>query len=209
MIIAMHIVVKGTIDLLTPAANENNKNEKNVALKSNALYRSYFSKSNSALIDNAEDFEIVMPMYNLLEYSPNYSMISGSVWNYYRNEIVNVNDNDSDDKSLKYKINIVGKTPARPGNEGYANQPAVPTLNFEVTIPLKYLSNVWIFLDLPLINCEIELDLSWTKDCVLIEHHTQWAHHVESTLIRRRCYVDTSKTKFRRIFASFPLTFLM
>ena len=48
-------------------------------------------------------------------------------------------------------------------------KPAVPILNVEVTISPKYLSNFWRFLDLPLINCEIELDLSWAKDCVLIE----------------------------------------
>ena len=47
----------------------------------------------------------------------------------------------------------------------------VPNLNAEVTIPLKYLSNFWRFLDLPLINCDIELDLSWTKDFVLTEYH--------------------------------------
>ena len=47
----------------------------------------------------------------------------------------------------------------------------MPTLNVEVTIPLKHLSNFWRLLDLPLINCEIELDLSWKKDCVLIQHH--------------------------------------
>ena len=41
----------------------------------------------------------------------------------------------------------------------------------QITIPLKYLSNFWSFLDLPLINCETELDLSWTKDCLLIEQH--------------------------------------
>ena len=62
----------------------------------------------------------------------------------------------------------MGKTPQRPGNEGDANRPPVRTLNVEVTIPLKYLSNFWRSLDLPLINCEMELVLSWTKDCVLI-----------------------------------------
>ena len=60
-------------------------------------------------------------------------------------------------------------TPERSGNEGDTNRPPVQTLSVEVTIPLKYLSNFWRFLDLPLINYEIELDLSWTKDCVLIE----------------------------------------
>ena len=54
---------------------------------------------------------------------------------------------------------------------GDANRPQVPTLYIEVTVPLKYLSNFWRSLDLPLINCEIELDLSLTKDCVLIEQN--------------------------------------
>ena len=112
-----------------------------------------------------------MPMYNLLEYSQNYSMTSRSLWNYFRDKIDNINDNATDSKSFKYKTKIVRKTPARPGNEGDANRPAVPTLNVEVTVPLKYLSNIWRFLDLPLINCEIELDISLTKNCVLIEHH--------------------------------------
>ena len=117
-----------------------------------------------------------MLMYNLLEYNQNYSMTSGSLWNYYRDETDNVDDNASDDKSFNYKTKIVRKTPQspeRPGNEGDADQPlqpAVPTLNVEVTMPLKYLSNFWRLFYLPLINCEVELDLSWTKDCVLIEH---------------------------------------
>ena len=47
----------------------------------------------------------------------------------------------------------------------------MPTLNIEVTISFKYLSNFWRSLNLPLINCEVELDLSWAKDCVLVEHN--------------------------------------
>ena len=94
---------------------------------------------------------------------------------------IDVDDNASDGKSIKYKTKIGWKTPEgpRPENPGNANQPPQPaalhvqprTLNVEVTIPLKYLSNFWRFLDLPLMNCEMQLDLSWTKDCVLIEHH--------------------------------------
>ena len=76
-----YIVVKGTIDFLALAANENDKAEKNVAFKNNAPFTSCISKINSTLIDNA-DFDIVMLMYNLLEYSQNYSMISGGLWNY-------------------------------------------------------------------------------------------------------------------------------
>ena len=55
------------------------------------------------LIDNTEDLDIVMLMYNLLEYSQNYSMKSGSLWSYYRGEIDNVDDSASDRKSFIYK----------------------------------------------------------------------------------------------------------
>ena len=176
-----YIFVKGTIDLLADDANENDKAEKNVAFKNNALFRSCISKINSTLIDNAEDLDIVMPMYNLLEYGQNYSMTSGSLWNYYRDEIDYVDHNALDGKSFKYKTKIVGKTPERPerpGNKKNLNrppQPAVPTLNVEVTVPLKYLSTLWRFLDLLLIIFEIELDFSRKKDFVLIEHHNNTA----------------------------------
>ena len=110
-------------------------------------------------------------MYDLLEYSQNYSMTSGGLWNYYRDEIDNLDDNASDGQLFEYKTKIVGNRLERPGNERDANRPPVLTLHVEVTIPLKYLSNFWKSLDLPLINCEKELDLSWTKDCVLIEQN--------------------------------------
>ena len=106
-----------------------------------------------------------MPMYSLLEYSQNYSMTSGSLWNYYRDEIGDVDYNASQGKSFNYKTKIAVKTPQRseqPGNEGDADRPPqspVPALNVGVTIPLKYLSNFWRSFDLPLINYEIELGL--------------------------------------------------
>ena len=62
------------------------------------------------------------------------------------------------------KTKIVGNTPERPGYEGYGNPSLMPTLLVEVIIPLKYPSNIWNSLAQPLINCEIKLDLSWTKD---------------------------------------------
>ena len=104
-------------------------------------------------------------------------MTSGSLWNHYKDDIVNINDNASNGKSFKYKAKIVRKIPerpARPGNSGNGNrplQPAVPTLNVEVTIPLKYLSSFWRFLDLPLINCETKIDLTWKTYCILLEHY--------------------------------------
>ena len=160
-----------TIDLLADASNENVKAEKDVTNKINASFRSCISKINNALIDDAEDLDIVLLMHNLLEYIQKYSMTLGCLWNYYRGEFDDVDGNASDGKSFIYKTKIVGNTPERPANEGDANRRPVSTLNVEVTIPLKYPSDFWRSLELALTNCEIELDLSWSKDCVLIEQN--------------------------------------
>ena len=97
-------------------------------------------------IDNAEDLDIVMPMYNLLEYCDNCSMTSGSLWNYNRDE-VNDDANENNDAG-NYRINNNKMTTSKSFR-----------LDVEV-VPLKYLSKFWRFLDLSLINCKIELDLS-------------------------------------------------
>ena len=76
-----YIAIKGAIDLLDAVANENDKAEQNCALKNNASFKSCISKINRTLIDNAEDLGIAMSMYNLLEYSQNYSMTAGGLWN--------------------------------------------------------------------------------------------------------------------------------
>ena len=78
----------------------------------------------------------------LLEYSNNYSIKSGGLWNYYRDKFddVNATDNASDGKKIEYKTEIVGKTSERSGNKGDANQQLVPSLNVEVSF-LKDLSN--------------------------------------------------------------------
>ena len=145
----------------------NYKAYKNVAFKNNAPFGSCISKFNSTLINNSEDLGQALQMYNLLEYSRNYSMISGNIWSYYGDKTDDVNDNTSDGKSFKYETKLVGKIPKipeqppqpLPNPDGYQpplpSQPSVPTLNVEVTIPLKYLSNFWIFYgDLPLTNCD-------------------------------------------------------
>ena len=74
-----HIVVKGTINVARP---NNNAYDRKLAFKNNAPFVSCISKINNTLIDNAEDLDVVMPMYNLLEYSKNYSKTTGSFWNY-------------------------------------------------------------------------------------------------------------------------------
>ena len=123
-------------------------------------------KINGELVENAEDLDIVIPMYNLLEYSKNYEKTSGSSFNSYRdepNEAEIANDNGAinisirNSKSFDYKTKIVGTL-------------ADNVLEKEVTIviPLKYLGNFWRSLDIPLINCEVTLILSWYKECVLV-----------------------------------------
>ena len=86
-----------------------------------------------------------MPMYNLIEYSDNYAETSGSLWQYYRDE---PNDNLATSESFKSKIKITGKTPDN-ANEKYV----------EIMVPLKYLSNFWSTLEMPLINSEVSLIL--------------------------------------------------
>ena len=88
-----------------------------LAFKNNAPFTNCISKINNVLIDNAEDLDIVMPMYNLLEYSKNYRKTTGSLWNYYRDELsYDTNDNNNLNKivinseSFKYKTNITGST---------------------------------------------------------------------------------------------------
>ena len=111
-----------------------------------------------------------MPMNSFLEYSENYSMTSGSLWNFFRDEINDaaienqdggnkVNNNKTiTSKSFEYKTKLIG----RKLNDNN-------TLDTEVVVPLKYLSNFWRFLSLSLINCEMELDLSWSKECIISE----------------------------------------
>ena len=159
-----YIVVKGNITVVRP---NNATRNKEVAFKNNATFINCISKINGVNIDNAEDLDIVMPMYNLLEYSKSYKKATGSLWYYYRDEPSNPLSSNS--KSCKYKTGITGKTyNIGAGEEGYdANK--VGKNETEVVIPLKYLSNFWRSLNIPLINCERELILTWSKNCVSVD----------------------------------------
>ena len=99
----------------------------------------FISRINDTDIDNDQGIDIVMPMHNLIEYSDNYSITSGSLWQYYKDD---PNDNLARSESFKSKIKITGKTPAA-GN----------TKDVEIMVPLKYLSNFWRTLEMSLINC--------------------------------------------------------
>ena len=96
-----------------------------------------------------------MPMYNLIEYSDNYAKTSGRLWQYFRGEPDN---NLADSKSFKSKIKITVKTPNNDNEK-----------DVEIMVPLKYLSIFWRTLETPLINCEVNLILTWSSTCLITD----------------------------------------
>ena len=152
-----YILVKGTITITgagdDAAARQADERNKGVTFKNCAPFTKCMSRINNKDIDNAHDIDIVMPMYNVIEYSDNYSKTSGSLWQYYKDD---PNDNFANSKSFKSKVKITGNTPVD-GN----------TKDIEIIVPLKYLRNFWRTLEMSLINCEVNLILTWPKDCVI------------------------------------------
>ena len=91
-----------------------------------------------------------MPIYNLIKYSQNYSDTSGSLWQFKRDEIINNADvtNNNNASSFKCKASIIGDT------RDIGTKDKV-----KIVVPLKYLSNFWRSLEMPLIKCKVELSL--------------------------------------------------
>ena len=147
-----YIHVKGKITITGEGENEAAKHaderDKDVALKICAPFTICLSEVNNTLIDNCKDIDIIIPMYNLIEYSDNYAKTSGHLWQYYSDE---PNSNLANSKSFKSKIKITGRTPAASNEK-----------DVEIMVPLKYLSNFWRTLEMPLINCEVSLMLAWS-----------------------------------------------
>ena len=137
----MYSVVEGTVTL--EGDNNANKRNKSFAFKNNAPFINCISKINGVKIDNAEDLDVSVPIYNLLEYSKNYRKTTGSLRNFYRDEPIN--PLSSNCESFKYKTSIAGKTL----EDNYL------LTNAKAAIPLKHLSNFWRVLNIPLIICEI------------------------------------------------------
>ena len=162
-----NITVNNTAD---EGAIANNTNKK-VIFENCAPFTSCISKINNEQIDNAEYIDIVMPMYNLIiEYSDNYSNTSGSLRQYCK-EILAVDDNGAivdfnganATDSFTFKTKITRQTAA---DNNYGNTAA--RVDVEIIVPLKYLSNFWRALEMPLINCETQLIMSWSENCVII-----------------------------------------
>ena len=158
-----------------------------LAFKNNAPFTNCISKINNVLIDKAEDLDVVMPMHNLLGYSKNYRKTIGSLWNYYRDEPDNTPATDynadpiTNSESFKYKSSIAGKitNANQKDGENTEQENTKSKKNLEIVFQLKYLSNFSRTLDMPLINCEVVLTLTWSDNCVLTNITTEAARAAE------------------------------
>ena len=159
-----YILVKRTIAVNNTAAADADANntDKKLILKNCAPFTNCIIEINNTQIDNAKDIAIEMAMYNLIEYSDNYSKTSGSLWQYCKdipavdnNTIVDFNEANATDL-FNFKVKMTGHTE----NDG--------TKSVEIMVPLKYLSNFWRTLEMPLTNCEINLILTWSANCVIV-----------------------------------------
>ena len=146
-----YILVTGNITVT--GGDENTK----VAFKNCAPFRECRTEINETFIDNAERINIAMPMYNLIEYGDNYSDTSASLWQFKRDEIegdvdltVDAQHIPNNSSSFKYKSSFI------------TNRNGV-----KIAVPLKYLSNFWRSLEISLINCKVELSLTWNENCIL------------------------------------------
>ena len=137
-------------------------NATRLALKNCAPFTKCNLEINDEHVDTAENLDIVMPLYNLIEYSGNYQDSSATLYQYKPDEPPEddaVADLTADNSSsLKYKNSLLG-------NPVVANN--IVRINVKVVVPLKYLSNFFRPLEMPLINCKIKLNLTWKKECVL------------------------------------------
>ena len=154
-----YILVIG--DITATGGDDNTK----VAFKDCAPFAKCITHVNDEHVDTTDNIDIVMPMYNLTEYSDNYSDTSGSLWQFKRDEspVTNAGNPDNvsvdNSSSFKYKSSLIQDSSASAGNRVFKN--------IKIAVPLKYLSNFWKSLVMPLINCKIHLELNWSKDFVM------------------------------------------
>ena len=158
-----YILVKGTITVkntVAADADANNTNKK-VIFKNCVPFTNCIREINNAQVDNAKDTDIVMPIYNLIEYSDNYSKTSGKLTQYCK-DIPAVDNNNAifkfAENNLTDSFNYKAKMASQTGDDR--------TQNVEIMVQLKYLSNFWRTLEMPLINCEINLISTWSTNCV-------------------------------------------
>ena len=168
-----YILAKDNITVNNTAAHgvaANNTN-KNVVFKNCDPFTNCISEINNTQVDNVKNIDIVMPMYNLIEYSGNYTKTTGSLWQYCK-DILAVNDKGNNEFNelnwIKFNganatdsFNFKPKKTGQTGNNGRID-------GVEIIVSLKYLSNFWRTLEMHLINYEVNIILTWSANCVII-----------------------------------------
>ena len=176
-----YIVVTGKTTATNPANDYNVYNRK-VSLKSSAPFFNCTLKINSQLIEDPQDLDIAMPMYNLLYYSKNSRKTTGSFWNYYPDMPKSGHANNAnlgqritypikDSESFNYKTKLIGNVDAVA--DAADNDVKTDLEDIKIDAPLKNPRNFMFNLDFLLISSETEFTLKWTEDCVLTEKATR------------------------------------
>ena len=137
-----------TRNITLTGGNDNTK----VAFKNCAPFEKCRTEINKTFVDDAQHINIETPMYNLIEYSDNYSDTFGSLWQFKRDEI---------EGDVDFTVNAQ-HIPNNASSSFITNKKGV-----KIVVPLKYLSNFWRSLEMPLINCKVELSLKWNENCIL------------------------------------------
>ena len=181
-----YIFAKGNISLNNTAAADvdaNNANKK-VIFKKCALFTDCISKINDTQADNGKDIDKVMPMYNLIGYSDNYSKPCGSLWHYCKDiPAVNNDDNmvDFNGANATDSFNFKTKRKGQTDNNGRID-------DVKIIVSLKYLSNFWTTLEMPSVNCKVNLILTYSANCVII--YTDVANQIPTfTIMGTNLYV--------------------
>ena len=158
------VKVKISVDNTAAASADANNTNKKVIFKNCALFTDCISEINNTQVDNAKYIDIVMPMYNFIEYSDNYSKTCGSLWQYCKDiPAANINGDivDFNGANATNSFNFKAKITGQANDDGEIN-------NVEIMVPLKYLSNFCRTLEMPLISCEVNLILTWSANCVIV-----------------------------------------
>ena len=160
-----YIFVKRTViveNTAARAAAATNINKKEI-FKNCAVFTNCISRIKTTQVVDAYDIDIIMPMYNLIKYSYNYSKISSISWQYCRDQPALGNNGgitDFNERNVTSLFDIKQKITDQTNNNG--------TKNVKKMVPLKYLSNLWRTLEMPLTNCETYLDPKWSQDCIIV-----------------------------------------
>ena len=153
-----YILVTGDIKVAAVAADTN------VTFKNYAPFTRCVTHINNEHVETAENLDIIMSMYNLIEYSYNYAYSSESLYQFKRDESPMINAGNTlnvaldNSISFKYKASLLGKADDAGGNDRSLK-------NKKIVMPSKYLSNFFRSLEMPLINCKIHLELNWNNNC--------------------------------------------